>query len=73
MSLEDKAQEHEAAEWEMRNARRPDRQLFNPSDAGYGPKECDECDATMPPLRRANGWVLCTRCQSLVENGRLRR
>lgn len=73
MSIEDKAQDHEAAEWEHRNAPPPPRPTFKPGDAGYGPKECDECESTMPPLRRANGWVLCTRCQSLVESGRLRR
>lgn len=73
MSLEDKAQEHEAAEWAIRNAPRPERPTYTPSDPGYGPKECDECEATMPAFRRQHGWRLCTNCQSLAERGRLRR
>ena len=73
MSLEDKAQDHEASEWAMRNTAHPDKPMFGPSDAGYGPKECEECESTMPLLRRANGWVLCTSCQSLVERGQLIR
>lgn len=73
MSLEDKAQEHEAAEWLARNTRRPEKPTYQPGEAGYGPEECEECLSVMPPLRRANGWVLCTGCQSAVERGRIRR
>lgn len=73
MSLEDRAQEQEAAEWAARNAPRATRPQFEPGQAGYGPKFCEECESTMPALRRANGWVLCTSCQSAVERGLIRR
>ena len=73
MSLEDRAQEHEAKEWAYRNAARPERVTYKPGDAGYGPAFCEECESPMPELRRANGWVLCTSCQSAVERGRIRR
>lgn len=73
MSLEDRAQEHEAVEWAARNAPRPARPLFEPGQDGYGPEFCEECQSTMPALRRANGWVLCITCQSAVERGRIRR
>lgn len=73
MSMEDRAQEHEAAEWARNNAPRPQKPTYQPGDAGYGPEFCDECESPMPELRRANGWVLCTSCQSAVERGRIRR
>lgn len=70
MSLEDTAQEHEAAEWEMRNRARAARPTFKPGDEGYGPEDCDDCGAEMPSLRRENGWRLCTACQTLIEKRR---
>lgn len=74
MSIEDKAQEHEAAEWAAINMNRKGLPpLKKPGDPGYGPAECDECGAEMPALRRANGWVLCTSCQTQVERGKLVR
>lgn len=73
MSLEDQAQQHEASEWARRNAPRPEKPTFKPGEAGYGPKYCEECGSNMPELRRANGWVLCTSCQTAVERGHIRR
>jgi len=67
MSLEDKAQEYEAKEWEARNAPRPQLPTYAPGDPGYGPKECYQCDGVVHPVRRANGWRLCTACQSARE------
>lgn len=67
MSLEDRAQEHEAAEWEIRNRPREPKKLIEPGAPGYGPSECEDCGNPMPELRRANGWSLCTECQSLIE------
>ena len=74
MSLEDKAQEHEAAEWAIRNRPRAVR-TFNPGEDGYGPEECAECGDAMHPVRRGHGFKLCTSCQSAREivNGRLVR
>ena len=73
MSLEDKAQDHEAAEWLARNTSRPDKPIYKPGEPGYGPKWCEECGSAMPDLRRANGWLLCTSCQTAVERGHIRR
>lgn len=73
MSLEDQAQEQEALEWAARNAPRAARPMFEPGQPGYGPQFCEECESAMPALRRANGWVLCTTCQSAVERGLIRR
>lgn len=73
MSIEDQAQDHEIKLWERRNAPRPERPTYAPGDPKYGPACCEECDEPMPTLRRANGWLLCTSCQSLAERGRLKR
>jgi RNA polymerase-binding transcription factor DksA len=73
MSIEDRAQDHEATEWAARNAPRASAAQFAPEDAGYGPKYCEECGSTMPVLRRQHGWRLCTSCQGHVERGRLKR
>ena len=73
MSMEDQAHEREVAEWAARNAPRTPRPTFEPGQKGYGPKYCEECESEMPELRRANGWRLCTGCQSAVERGRIRR
>lgn len=74
MSIEDKAQEHEATQWAALNMNRNGLPpMKKPGEPGYGPEECTNCGAEMPALRRANGWILCTACQSLVEAGRLVR
>ena len=68
MSLEDKAQEHEAQEWASINMNRPRLpDVKKPGDPGYGPAECDECGADMHPIRRGYGFKLCTACQSELE------
>lgn len=66
MSIEDVAQEVEAAEWAARNIGRPVPAKYKPGDEKYGPEEC-ECGAEMPTLRREDGRLLCTSCQSAVE------
>ena len=66
MNLEDRAQEHEAMMWEQVNRPR-EVKTYAPGDAGYGPEECDNCGADMHQVRRANGWRLCTPCQSARE------
>lgn len=66
MSLEDKAQEHEARIWEFNNRPR-DARTLQPADEGYGPEECDECGASMHPVRRGYGFRRCTPCQSALE------
>jgi hypothetical protein len=73
MSLEDKAQEHEAMIWSQNNTARPQAPTYAPEDAGYGPEECRICGADMHPVRRANGWRLCTPCQSERERATARR
>lgn len=70
MSLEDKAQEHEAKEWELRNTRRPEQPTYKPGEPGYGPEECQECDADMPAKRREYGYRLCTACATEAERAR---
>jgi len=67
MSLDDVAQEFEAAEWERRNAPRPERPTYKPGDALYGPAECYQCPEPLPELRRAMGCQLCTACQTIEE------
>lgn len=66
MSIEDKAQEQEIAEWERRQRVTP-RKTYTPDDKEYGPAQCTECDAGMPAERRADGQRLCTECKSLQE------
>lgn len=68
MSLEDKAQEHEQQQWELRNVNR--RHLpppADPRDEDYGPAACGACEDPMPPLRRAYRFKLCTACASEAE------
>lgn len=68
MSLEDDAQQYEAKLWELRNINRKELPaLKKPGEPGYGPEECDECGDTMPEVRRANGYLLCTACKSAIE------
>ena len=70
MSIEDKAQEHEIAEWARRNAPRPGPLKYEPGEPGYGPALCVECDAEMPEVRRSYGYRLCVDCKSLQERRR---
>jgi hypothetical protein len=86
MSQEDRAQHHEALDWEINNRPRAQAQTFEPGDKEYGPATCsgrerrtapgvqldDDCGNEMPPLRRAMGRHLCVDCQELLESGRLR-
>lgn len=67
MSMEDLAQEIEAADWARNNRPRTPQPTFEPTDAGYGPAECADCDADMPVERRAMGKALCTGCQAASE------
>lgn len=69
MSIEDKAQEHEAQIWEINNMRRHHRThtTAKPGDRGYGPAECEECEAEMPNVRRGYGFSLCVPCASRKE------
>lgn len=68
MSLEDKAQEHEQKQWELRNVDRP--QLpppAKPEDPDYGPPACEECEGPMPAVRRSYRCTMCTGCTSEAE------
>lgn len=87
MSQEDRAQHHEALDWEINNRPREVLTMFAPADKGYGPATCngrekrtgpgvqleDDCGEELPPLRRAMGRHLCVGCQALLERGKLRR
>ncbi|WP_159711609.1 TraR/DksA C4-type zinc finger protein [Geminicoccus flavidas] len=70
MSFEDRAQEHEVLEWELRNAARPAKRKFAPSEPEYGPAECDDCEAEMPEPRRAYGYHHCVHCAERREKRR---
>lgn len=72
MSLEDKAQEHEAEMWAINNRERVPQPVFNPDDPEYGPEHCAECDDVMPPARRRYGYLLCTTCKSERESRKRR-
>lgn len=72
MSIEDKAQEHEAAIWELNNRAR-EVKTYKPGEPGYGPEECSECGAEMHPVRRADGRTRCTPCQAATEPTARRR
>lgn len=68
MSIEDRAQEHEAQQWELRNLNRKTLPPpAAPADADYGPAECEECGADMPPLRRAWRCITCVPCTAQAE------
>ena len=73
MSIEDRAQEHEAKMWEMANAPRAQKPTFAQDHPLYGPEECDGCGATMLEFRRKHGWRLCTDCQADAERSTVRR
>lgn len=72
MSLEDKAQEHEAQIWAINNRAR-EVASYQPGDTGYGPEECEACGAEMHPVRRAHGFKTCTPCASAAEGRRHKR
>ena len=67
MSIEDKAQEHEAMIWAQNNAGREVQPIIKPGEPGYGPEECIDCDEKMPAVRRAYGFKRCTACASALE------
>jgi hypothetical protein len=68
MSIEDIAQEREAAAWERINSTgRAAPPEFKPGDEQYGPELCEECDDKMPPERRARGRHFCTECTDLLK------
>ncbi len=67
MSIEDYAQEQELMRWELNNRSRPEPLSYAPGDAGYGPEQCDDCDAEMPAVRRAHGFRICVACKSEQE------
>lgn len=74
MSIEDRAQDHEAHEWAIRNLHRKELPpAAAPGEPGYGPEECDECGAEMPAVRRSYGFRMCTACASRHESARARR
>lgn len=76
MSIEDRAQAEEAFVWGLNNRpRAPERPEFNPGEKGYGPELCknEDCEATMPELRRRRGWNFCTDCQAEAERIEKRR
>jgi formylmethanofuran dehydrogenase subunit E len=66
MSIEDKAQEHEAMIWEQNNRARSVAR-FNPGEAGYGPAECEDCGEEVHAVRRSYGFTTCTPCASARE------
>lgn len=69
MSQEDRAQEQEVFHWELANRARPAAPVFKLGDPGYGPALCsnEECEESLPALRRADGQRLCTECKGLAE------
>lgn len=61
MSIEDRAQEVELADWRHNNRPR-ELKTYAPDDPGYGPEFCDWCEDDMPDVRRAYGYRFCTPC-----------
>ena len=53
MSIEDKAQEYEAAQWDILNTGRLSPMDLDATDKACGPIACRDCDEQMPPERRA--------------------
>jgi hypothetical protein len=69
MSIEDRAQERELQEWEARNLGRSNKPAsYQPEDEGYGPAECEECEAEMHPVRRGYGFRICVHCKEMSES-----
>lgn len=71
MSIEDRAQEHEAQMWAIHNRAR-EVVRHQPGDPGYGPEECESCGAEMHPVRRGHGFKICVDCATLAERSRRR-
>ena len=69
MSIEEKAQEHEAQVWMLNNSR-PAFVIYQPGEAGYGQEFCRDCGADMHPVRRSHGFTTCTPCASARETRR---
>lgn len=67
MSIEDKAQEHEAFEWELRNSARKGPMKYTQGEPGYGPALCIVCEDDMPEVRRSYGFTLCVECKTVQE------
>lgn len=68
MSIEDIAQDREAAEWDRINSTgRQAPPEYRPGDDQYGPELCEDCDQKMPPERRARGRHFCTDCTELLQ------
>lgn len=67
MSAEDRAQELEVKVWEQNNKASTEPLRYEPTDPGYGPAECEECDGDMHPVRRSYGYKLCVSCQQARE------
>lgn len=64
MSVEDKAQELEALEWQ-RNNRVRTQATYTPDHEKYGPSLCEDCDDEMTPERRALGKKHCVFCTEI--------
>jgi RNA polymerase-binding transcription factor DksA len=69
MSMEDRAQQEEAFQWELINRPRPAAPRYKLTDSGCGPRFCsnESCGEPMPRLRRREGKKFCTECQGLIE------
>lgn len=65
MSGEDIAQEIELRQWEQNNRSRA-QVKYLPTEAKYGPEECD-CGEAIPTVRREYGFQNCVGCQSAIE------
>ncbi len=66
MSSEDIAQRIELCQWEFNNRSRG-QVKYLPTEAGYGPEECDDCGTEMTLIRREYGFWRCVSCQSEME------
>lgn len=69
MSLEDKAQEHDAQVWTINNTR-PPIVISQPGEPGYGQEFCRKCGDDVHPVRRSYGFNFCTPCASAAEKKR---
>lgn len=54
-------------QWELTNRPRKQPVRFLPSDPGYGPEYCVQCDADMPTARRVHGFDICVECKTKEE------
>lgn len=69
MDIEERAQQHELAEWEARNKPRAPTKTFQPGEPGYGQAFCN-CGEEVHPVRRGYGYNACTPCASALERRR---